>query len=60
MQIFVNSLSRTIALDVNPLDTIESVRAKIQDKEGKSFYLSLWVFTFHLKKNQLQVFFLFD
>jgi ubiquitin len=35
MQIFVKTLTgRTITLDVEPNDTIESVRAKIQDKEG--------------------------
>ncbi|XP_068829220.1 ubiquitin-ribosomal protein eS31 fusion protein-like [Capricornis sumatraensis] len=35
MQIFVKTLSgKTITLEVEPLDTTENVKAKIQDKEG--------------------------
>uniref|UniRef100_A0A3B3CQ03 Ubiquitin-like domain-containing protein n=1 Tax=Oryzias melastigma TaxID=30732 RepID=A0A3B3CQ03_ORYME len=34
MQIIVKTTGRTILLDVNFSDTIESVKAKIQDEEG--------------------------
>ena len=35
MQIFVKTLTgKTITLDVDPKDTIENVKAKVQDKEG--------------------------
>ena len=35
MQIFVKTLiGRSITLDVEPVDTIENVKQKIQDKEG--------------------------
>jgi ubiquitin len=35
MQIFIKNLTgKTITLDVDPSDSIESVKQKIQDKEG--------------------------
>lgn len=35
MQIFVKCLTgKTITLDVEPGDTVEQIKAKIQDKEG--------------------------
>ena len=35
MQIFIKTLTgKTITLDVEPSDTIETVKSKVQDKEG--------------------------
>ena len=35
MQIFIKTLTgKTITLDVEPSDTIENIKQKVQDKEG--------------------------
>ena len=50
MQIFIKTLTgKTITLEVEPADSIEAVKAKIQDKEGTYFVIYLFLTLLYCK-----------